>query len=159
MARQFLTPVVLPADPVAPMEASTKQYVDALAGGTGEVYVGDDDPRVTDPASTVELWFQPVVVPLPPIGAVPDPATIGQTVTITFTTGVPGQTYTAYDLGSSGAYGNISPPTPPAQVADANGVCVWTTSWAQCPASKTNEVGVYGTTENVYVANIQLGCL
>lgn len=29
MARQFLTPVALPADPTAPLQATTKQYVDA----------------------------------------------------------------------------------------------------------------------------------
>lgn len=34
MTRKFLTPIVLPADPAAAMEAATKQYVDSKAGGT-----------------------------------------------------------------------------------------------------------------------------
>ena len=35
MARQALVPFTLPADPVNPLEAATKQYVDAHAGGGG----------------------------------------------------------------------------------------------------------------------------
>jgi hypothetical protein len=54
MAREFLTPVVLPADPVAPMEASTRQFAD-------EVFIGKTDPYVADPNGKWELW---VVEPL-----------------------------------------------------------------------------------------------
>ena len=32
MSREFLVPIVLPADPVVPMEAATKQYVDSKTG-------------------------------------------------------------------------------------------------------------------------------
>lgn len=35
MSRQFLTPVLLPQDPLQPLEAATKQYVDANSGGGG----------------------------------------------------------------------------------------------------------------------------
>ncbi|MET0786844.1 MAG: hypothetical protein ABWY25_09075 [Paenisporosarcina sp.] len=35
MSRQFLTSILLPADPASPLEAATKQYVDAQVGGTG----------------------------------------------------------------------------------------------------------------------------
>ena len=35
MSRQSLTPVILPADPAIPMEAATKQYVDAVLAGIG----------------------------------------------------------------------------------------------------------------------------
>ena len=35
MTKKFLTPLLLPADPANPLEAATKQYVDAQAGGGG----------------------------------------------------------------------------------------------------------------------------
>lgn len=50
MSRKVLVPIVLPANPVAPMEAATKQYVDALSGN--EVFIGTAEPA--DPL--VELW-------------------------------------------------------------------------------------------------------
>lgn len=56
MTRKFLTPIVLPADPAAAMEAATKQYVDGKlvgGGGTDEVWIGPDEP--VDPA--LELWY------------------------------------------------------------------------------------------------------
>lgn len=37
MARPFLTPIVLPGDPTAALEAATKQYVDAEAGRVDHV--------------------------------------------------------------------------------------------------------------------------
>lgn len=40
MSRKSLVPIELPADPTAPLEAATKQYVDANAGGGG----GDSVP-------------------------------------------------------------------------------------------------------------------
>ena len=49
MSRKFLTPVQLPADPTAALEAATKQYVDANANN--EVYIGP-----TDPGAAYELW-------------------------------------------------------------------------------------------------------
>lgn len=57
MAKQFLVPIVLPADPTAPLEAATKQYVDALAGGASsdEVFIGPADPRPGIP--NIELWY------------------------------------------------------------------------------------------------------
>jgi hypothetical protein len=53
MTKKFLVPIVLPADPAAPMEAVTKQYVDVKAAD--EVWVGPDDPRPANP--TIELWY------------------------------------------------------------------------------------------------------
>jgi len=53
MGKQFLTPVVLPADPTQPLEAVTKQYVDARAGS--EVEISASDPIGTSPGA--ELWF------------------------------------------------------------------------------------------------------
>ena len=55
MSRRSLTPIVLPADPAAAMEAATKQYVDASAGG-GHVV----DP--TEPATPADglLWVNPL---------------------------------------------------------------------------------------------------
>ena len=47
-----LVPFVLPADPTAPLEAATKQYVDNLA--SNEVWVGTSDPIATNPS--IELW-------------------------------------------------------------------------------------------------------
>ena len=55
MSRKFLVPLVLPADPTAPMEAATKQYVDGLAGGGSEVEISTTDPISTNPAA--ELWY------------------------------------------------------------------------------------------------------
>lgn len=57
MSRKYLTPVVLPADPAAPMEAATKQYVDAQTATVNEVVISDTDPIATVP--TAELWYQP----------------------------------------------------------------------------------------------------
>lgn len=37
MSRSFLVPIVLPANPTNPLEAATKQYVDANIGGGGSV--------------------------------------------------------------------------------------------------------------------------
>ena len=37
MSKQFLVPILLPADPTNDLEAATKQYVDANAGGGGSV--------------------------------------------------------------------------------------------------------------------------
>jgi microcystin-dependent protein len=37
VSRAYLTPVLLPADPTNPLEAATKQYVDAKAGAGGTV--------------------------------------------------------------------------------------------------------------------------
>jgi len=48
MSREYKTPIVLPADPVAAMEAATKQYVD---GKNNEVAIGP-----TDPGASFELW-------------------------------------------------------------------------------------------------------
>lgn len=51
MSRKFLTPVQLPADPTAALEAATKQYVDGKVVGLDEVYIGP-----TDPGAAYELW-------------------------------------------------------------------------------------------------------
>lgn len=65
MSRQSLVPILLPRDPVDPMEAATKGYVDAHAGGgTGsdEVWVGPDAPT----GATLELWVDtdaPALIP------------------------------------------------------------------------------------------------
>jgi hypothetical protein len=53
MSRKVLVPIRLPADPTQPLEAATKQYVDATAN---EVYVGTDQPA--EPNS-YELWYDP----------------------------------------------------------------------------------------------------
>jgi hypothetical protein len=53
MSRQFLTPLVLPADPVNALEAATKQYVDKA----NEVVISATDPIATYP--NAELWYQP----------------------------------------------------------------------------------------------------
>ena len=52
MSRRFLVPLLLPADPAAPLEAATKQYVDALAGAADEVWIGPSEPP-----STSMVWF------------------------------------------------------------------------------------------------------
>ena len=52
MSRKFLTPVQLPADPTAALEAATKQYVDAKVVGLNEVSIS-----ATDPGGTFELWI------------------------------------------------------------------------------------------------------
>jgi hypothetical protein len=54
MSRSYLVPILLPADPAAPMEAATKQYVDAK-GAPDEVVVSPDDPLVANP--DVNLWY------------------------------------------------------------------------------------------------------
>ena len=41
MTKKFLTPLLLPADPANPLEAATKQYVDAQAGGGGGTKITD----------------------------------------------------------------------------------------------------------------------
>lgn len=53
MSRKFLTPLVLPADPTNPLEATTKQYVDKM----NEVIISASDPIATYP--NAELWYQP----------------------------------------------------------------------------------------------------
>lgn len=53
MSRKFLVPVVLPADPVAAMEAATKQYVDSHSSPS-EVEIAATDPIGTNAAA--ELW-------------------------------------------------------------------------------------------------------
>ena len=53
MARSFLTPILLPADPTLALQAATKQYVDSKAGGgsVDEVMIS-----ATDPGAGIELW-------------------------------------------------------------------------------------------------------
>ena len=54
MTRTFLTPIVLPADPITALEAATKQYVDAHAGGGGSgttILDGADPPTAGDGAA------------------------------------------------------------------------------------------------------------
>jgi hypothetical protein len=67
MSRKALVPIQLPGDPTQPLEAATKQYVDAkLSGGSvTEVWVGPDAP--SDP--NVLLWYDSdAVPPLIPVG-------------------------------------------------------------------------------------------
>jgi microcystin-dependent protein len=52
VSRKFLTPISLPADPTQPLEAATKQYVDAKGD---EVSVGPNDPISTTPGT--EIWY------------------------------------------------------------------------------------------------------
>lgn len=75
MSIKSLSPIVLPADPAAAMEAVTKQYVDARAGS--EVEISATDPIGTNP--TAELWYDsdapdvlamPAVVPRGQVGKV-----------------------------------------------------------------------------------------
>jgi hypothetical protein len=47
MSKKSLVPIVLPANPTQPLEAATKQYVDAI----NEVAIS-----ATDPGATFELW-------------------------------------------------------------------------------------------------------
>jgi hypothetical protein len=53
MSRQYKVPILLPADPLGPMEAATKQYVDNRPAPVGldEVFIGPDDP-----GTDYELW-------------------------------------------------------------------------------------------------------
>lgn len=55
MSRKSLTPIVLPGNPTQPLEATPKQYVDALAGGIPHVV------SPTEPVSPVDgtLWTNP----------------------------------------------------------------------------------------------------
>jgi len=54
VSRKSLVPIQLPADPTDPLEAATKQYVDAHAGGsTDVVWVGTSAP----PDPNIELWY------------------------------------------------------------------------------------------------------
>ena len=48
MSRKSLVPFVLPADPTSPLEAATKQYVDA-----SEIWVGPNAPA--NPA--IDVWY------------------------------------------------------------------------------------------------------
>lgn len=61
MSRKYLTPLQLPADPVNPLEAVTKQYVDGI------VVVAAADPIAANPSA--ELWVDTTTpastVPLP----------------------------------------------------------------------------------------------
>jgi hypothetical protein len=67
MSRKSLVPIELPGDPTQPLEAATKQYVDAQGGGGGgadEVWIGTTEP--TDP--NIELWYDSdEFVPEPPL--------------------------------------------------------------------------------------------
>lgn len=49
MSRKFLTPIVLPADPTAALEAASKQYVDGI------VVISATDPIATYPQA--EIWI------------------------------------------------------------------------------------------------------
>jgi microcystin-dependent protein len=55
VTRKALTPIVLPADPAAPMEAATKQYVDAHASAGG--------PTAALPIGTMMPWGGSGTVP------------------------------------------------------------------------------------------------
>jgi len=82
MSRKFLTPIVLPADPVVALEAATKQYVDGkvVGGGTSEVEIAAADPIGTNAAA--ELWYDTAAatpagpmasqVSFAPVGNIPD---------------------------------------------------------------------------------------
>jgi len=66
MSRKFLTPVVLPADPTAALEAATKQYVDAKPRGIVAVATmvapGPVSPAASAQANLSQpLAFTPVV--------------------------------------------------------------------------------------------------
>jgi hypothetical protein len=56
VSRQYLTPILLPGDPAAAMEAATKQYVDARAGD--EVFIGPSAP-----GAGYELWIDTDAAP------------------------------------------------------------------------------------------------
>ncbi|HET9563405.1 MAG TPA: hypothetical protein VFP27_02605, partial [Mycobacterium sp.] len=51
MTKAYLVPLLLPADPTAPLEAATKQYVDNNAGG-GTALVWQTEA----PTDTSVLW-------------------------------------------------------------------------------------------------------
>jgi hypothetical protein len=54
VSRKALVPIQLPADPANPLEAATKQYVDAqvTANANNEVAIS-----ATDPGAAYELWI------------------------------------------------------------------------------------------------------
>ena len=62
MSRKFLTPLVLPADPTAAMEAATKQYADGL------VMIAAADPIAATPQA--EIWVDTSTS----VGSTPIPA-------------------------------------------------------------------------------------
>ncbi len=59
MSKKALVPIQLPADPQQPLEAATKQYVDAavVAPTVQEVVISATDPIAQYP--NCELWYQP----------------------------------------------------------------------------------------------------
>lgn len=73
MSRAFLTPIALPADPTNPLEAVTKQYVDARTGS--EVEISANDPIATNPSA--ELWYD---TDAPAVLIDPTPAWIAPTL-------------------------------------------------------------------------------
>lgn len=70
MARQFLTPIALPGDPTAPLQATTKQYVDARSVVTSVATYGATGNGTTDDTTAIQaaiaacpagghVWFPP----------------------------------------------------------------------------------------------------
>ena len=51
MSRKTLTPIQLPADPTQPLEAATKQYVDAKGVGATMLYQATADRMNADATS------------------------------------------------------------------------------------------------------------
>ena len=54
MARQFLTPIALPGDPTAPLQATTKQYVDARSVVTSVATYGATGNGTTDDTTAIQ---------------------------------------------------------------------------------------------------------
>lgn len=79
MTKQFLTPILLPADPVAAMEAATKQYVDTHSGGGSEVEISTSDPIGTNPLA--ELWYDSDAPNPTPGFGIPSGGVAGQVLT------------------------------------------------------------------------------